>query len=90
MAQVLDVNSYCVELSHSDVLSCRLIGWTGRWSLFGSHVLCCQCLNGQPVEDAGLPFPHLECCTAHGMYPWQELKEVMTAVAAPARRMSLR
>lgn len=89
MLEALDVNRYCQELSKSDVLTCRLIGWTGRWSLFGSYVLCCQCLNGQTVEDAGEPFPHLESCAAHGMYPWQELKEVMAAVSAPARRLNL-
>ena len=83
MYEVIDVETYCQELSLSDVLSCRLIGWTGRWSLFGSFVLCCQCLSSQAVDDAGQPFKHLRSCSASGMYPWEELKEVAAAVAGP-------
>ena len=86
MPQIFDVNSYCEQLSKSDVLSARLIGWTGRWSLCGSFVLCCQCLSLQVVDDASQPFKHLKGCSASeiGRYPWQELREVIGAVAAPA------
>jgi len=88
MYEVLDVNRYCQELSKSDVLSARLIGWTGRWSLFGSFILCCQCLNAQTVDDAGRPFQHLDSCSATGMgnYPWEELKEVLAVVSSPAHK----
>jgi hypothetical protein len=80
-----DVISYCHKLSQSDVLSTRVIGWTGRWSMFGSFVLCCQCLNAQGVDEAGQPFEHQHDCTAKGLglYPWQELKEVLADVRDP-------
>jgi len=86
MTHILDVNSYCQDLSKSDVLSSRVIGWTGRWSLCGSFVLCCQCLSLQTVDDASQPFEHSEDCSAAGIgrYPWQELKEVIGAVASPS------
>ena len=86
MFEPFDVNRYCQELSRSEVLSARLIGWTGRWSLFGSFILCCQCLSAQTVDDAGRPFQHLQTCSAAGMgnYPWEELKKVLAAVAEPA------
>jgi len=92
MTQTFDVNSYCQNLSKSDVLSARLIGWTGRWSLCGSFVLCCQCLSIQTVDDASQPFKHVKGCTATGVgcYPWQELRQVMEAVAAPSISKALR
>ena len=92
MPQTFDVNNYCQNLSKSDVLSARLIGWTGRWSLCGSVVLCCQCLSIQTIDDASQPFKHLKGCTASGIgrYPWQELREVMGAVAVPSITKALR
>jgi hypothetical protein len=92
MPKIFDVNSYCQHLSKSEVLSARLIGWTGRWSLYGSFVLCCQCLSLQAVDDASEPFKHLKGCSASeiGRYPWQELREVIDAVAAPALNKAIR
>lgn len=90
MPDPIDVNAYCQELSHSDVLSERLIGWTGRWSLFGSFVLCCQCLNAQSVDDAGRPFQHMDGCSASstGNYPWEELMEVVAVSGRHAQHLS--
>ena len=86
MPKEFDVNAYCRTLSQSDVLSARLIGWTGRWSVFGSFVLCTQCLNVQTVDDASRPFRHVDGCSAAGVgsYPWQELKEVVAAISGPS------
>lgn len=85
MHELFDVNTYCEELSKSKLLSARVIGWTGRWSLFGSCVLCCQCLNAQSVDDAGCVFTHLPGCTAGqtGSNLWRELRQVLTDLPLP-------
>ncbi|WP_143482396.1 hypothetical protein [Pseudomonas congelans] len=92
MHEVFDVNTYCQELSKSERLSARVIGWTGRWSLFGSFVLCCQCLNAQSVDDAGRAFTHLPGCTAGqtGSNPWRELRQVLIDVLLPDSHASER
>lgn len=85
MFEELDVNDYCLKLSKSQSLSSRLVGWTGRWSLFGGFMLCCQCLSTQTALEAGQPFRHLENCSAKdlGGNPWQELNSLMTDITVP-------
>jgi hypothetical protein len=85
MPDDFNVNEYCEQLSKSNVLSARLIGWTGRWSLFGSYVLCCQCLGSQTVDEAGKPFVHIDGCSAlgTGLYPWSELRDVLDMIPKP-------
>ncbi|MGX0954866.1 hypothetical protein AB7M18_000994 [Pseudomonas viridiflava] len=73
MFEELDVNDYCLKLSKSQslgswllalgswllALGFRLLGWTGRWSLFGGFMLCCLCLSTQTALEAGQPFRDL-------------------------------
>lgn len=86
MFSEINVNDYCLQLSKSDVLSSRLVGWSGRWSLFGGFMLCCQCLNTQTASEAGKPFTHSQSCTAKdlGGNPWRELTLLMTDITAAA------
>lgn len=79
MPEDFNVFTYCQTLSNSDLLSARTIGWTGRWSLFGSFILCCQCLSAQTVDDASHPFKHLPGCVGEqlGNFPWHELKRIL-------------
>jgi hypothetical protein len=76
-----DVNTYlhCEQLSLSHVISDQIIGWTGRWSIMGSFVLCTQCLAMQQASEANAPFVHLQNCIAehHRRFPWHELATVL-------------
>lgn len=88
MSKGFDVYHYCQALSRSSCLSDQVIGWSGRWSVLGSFVICSQCLATQQIEDAATPFTHLEQCDAGGSpdYPWHELAELL--IRLPARRSS--
>lgn len=73
-----DTFECCMKLSSSELVVERLIGWTGRWFLFGGFVSCTQCFAVQTPDDYQTPFTHLSGCiaTCTGLYPWQELTEV--------------
>lgn len=85
----LDVNNYGQGLNQGELASARLVGWSVRWSLSGSFVLCCQCLKAQAIGDSSGPFQHVTSCPASelGNYPWHELKEILSIATdtAPAQ-----
>jgi hypothetical protein len=82
MPKEFDVYEYCEALSDSDRISDQVIGWTGRWSMMGSFMVCTQCLATQQVDLSGEPFIHAKDCPAaqRGKYPWRELKSVLEMV----------
>ena len=86
MSNEIDINNYSLELSKSEYVSVRLVGWSGRWSLFGGFMLCCQCLNTQTTGEAGQPFKHSPNCSAKdlGGNPWRELAALMKDITATA------
>ena len=69
----------CIALSGSRLLSERLIGWSGRWTLVGDFLVCTQCRAAQAVDEANRPFTHMPGCVAsqHGLYPWNELQQIL-------------
>jgi len=77
-----DAHRYCETLSRSTVLSDQVIGWTGRWSMLGSFVVCSQCLAMQQVKDATERFLHLPGCKAirSDQHPWHELANLLTHI----------
>jgi hypothetical protein len=85
MSQAFAVYNYCKALGKSDVLSDRVISWTGRWAMMGSFLMCSQCLAIQQVAEARSPFTHLEGCPAikNDQYPWQELASLMRQIPLP-------
>ncbi len=82
MSQTFGVYNYCKALRTSELLSDRVISWTGRWSMMGSFLMCSQCLAIQQVADADNPFTHLEDCPAaqNDQHPWQELASLMRQI----------
>ncbi len=79
------VYNYCKALSASEFLSDRVIGWTGRWVMVGSFVMCSHCMAIQQVADACHPFTHEDGCPASktDQYPWQELAALMSKIRQP-------
>ncbi len=85
MPKEFDVYEYCKALSGSERTSDQIIGWTGRWSMMGSFMICTQCLATQQVGESGEQFVHSKGCPAEhgGKYPWHELKSVLGMVPTP-------
>lgn len=80
MSEKNDGFQYYEALSHSAVLSERLIGWSGRWLLFGHLVVCKQCQSGQSITVGHEPFGHKPDCgdfAKPGQNPWSELAEIL-------------
>lgn len=78
----------CVALDTSVLLSERLIGWTGRWSLMGDFVICTQCITAQAIDLADEPFKHLPGCVAreYSVHPWHELQRLLSLIPPLAHK----
>ena len=64
--------------------SSQLLAWTGRWSMMGDFVVCSECLATQTIYQADKPFEHMSRCSfmKTGLYPWRELKAVLSTVSS--------
>lgn len=91
MPRHFDAYHYCETLSHSTILSDRVIGWTGRWAMLGSFVVCSQCLAMQQVHDATVPFVHEPSCKAlkDDQHPWYELANLLAHLPPSNHRKDL-
>lgn len=80
MSKDCDAYHYCETLSRSSRLSDQVIGWSGRWSILGSFLICSRCLATQQVEESNEAFAHFPECDAseHFEHPWHELAELMS------------
>jgi hypothetical protein len=84
MTQIFDVYQYCEILAQSDRLSDKVIGWSGRWSILGSFLICSQCLATQQIDDSSEAFIHLPGCGAASRidHPWHELMGLLAGLPA--------
>ncbi|QIQ72096.1 hypothetical protein HBB04_02489 [Pseudomonas coronafaciens] len=80
MTAEFDVHHYCESLGDSHLMSDRVIGWTGRWSILGSFVICSTCLATQQVDNAHEQFEHLQGCVSTELYPWYDLQKVLSQI----------
>jgi len=58
----------------------KLIEWNAVFALMGGAVICCGCMNAQPILAAGKPFPHETGCKhddAFTQHPWITLYQIL-------------
>jgi hypothetical protein len=44
----------------------KIEAWNAAWMLVGGLVVCTDCICGQSLLDAALPFEHAPSCHAYG------------------------